>query len=268
MSRICTQCETINFNDASFCKNCGTKLNKEQNNSTNDNLSESERYFNSALKYADLQDHLSAIRDYTKSIELNPSFRSYYNRGNLFSELKDYQLAIKDYTMSIELNPEFSKAYNNRGNLFSELKDYQLAIKDCTKAIELNPNYVEAYNNRGVTYYCFKDYDSSIKDYTKAIELNSDFAEAYKNRGILYVVAMNNLKSATQDARKACILGDCELLNFMEKQGFIRDLNSTNLSESERYVNSGNLHYNLKDYSSAILYILVFFIIFIFSQLS
>jgi len=89
---------------------------------------------------------------------------------------------------------------------------------------------------------------SAIRDYSKAIELNPNFSNSYHNRGILYLVAMNNLKSAIEDARKACSLGDCNLFNFMEKQGLIRDLNSTNLSESKRYVNSRNSYYELENY--------------------
>jgi hypothetical protein len=204
MSLFCSQCETINFNDASFCKNCGTKLNKEQNNSTNDNLSESERYFYS---------------------------------GNSHYDLKDYSSAIKNYTKAIELNLNFTNAYYNRGLVYNELKDYSSAIRDYTKAIELNPNYANAYYNRGLAYNNLKDYDSSIKDYTKAIDIDSNYVKAYNNRAISYS-EQGNLASATEDARKACSLGDCKLLNFMATTGLIRDLNSnnTNVDKSNIYI--------------------------------
>jgi tetratricopeptide (TPR) repeat protein len=135
MSLFCSQCETINVDYASFCKNCGTKLNKEQNNSTNDNLSESERYFYSGNSHYDLKDYASSIRDYAKAIELNPNLAdAYYNRGNVYYHLKDYASAIRDYTKDIELNPNL-EAHKKRELASKKLKNSNTIVKE-----DLNSN--------------------------------------------------------------------------------------------------------------------------------
>ena len=91
-------------------------------------------------------DYQSAIDDYTKAIEIDPSDADYYFfRGIGKEKLKDYQGAIDDYTKAIEINPNYASFYAFRADAKFKLKDYRGAIDDYTKAIEINPNY-DRYN--------------------------------------------------------------------------------------------------------------------------
>ena len=55
-------------------------------------------------------------------------------------------------------------------------------------------------------------------EWLQAIELNPTDAEAYNNRGITYYF-LGNIEKACADAKKACDLGDCKALNFLQSKG-------------------------------------------------
>ena len=190
------------------------------------------------LSHQSRDDYDLAIADYTRAIQLNPSFaEAYNNRGTVYSQKGDYRHAIVDISKAIELNPNFADAYSNRG-LFHSLKgDYVRAIVDLDKAMELNPNYATAYNNRGLTYYNQGDLNHAIEDYTKAIELNPNFAEAYNNRGLTYY-NQGDLNHAIEDYTKAIEL----------KSDYVEAYNN----RGAIYHNQGDLNHAIEDYTKAI----------------
>ncbi|MEI0668873.1 tetratricopeptide repeat protein [Brachyspira pulli] len=69
------------------------------------------------------------------------------HRGNAKYNLGEYKEAIKDYDKSIELNPSDSDVYNNRGFAKEKLGQYQEALQDFKKALELDPNNNTAKGN-------------------------------------------------------------------------------------------------------------------------
>jgi tetratricopeptide (TPR) repeat protein len=62
---------------------------------------------------------------------------AYYNRGIVFCKLGNYQQAIKDFNKSIELEPDNAEAYHNRGVAYSMIGNYQQAIADFKIAARL-----------------------------------------------------------------------------------------------------------------------------------
>jgi Flp pilus assembly protein TadD len=66
------------------------------------------------------------------------------------------------------------------------------------------------------------DHGRAIADYTQAIKLDPKDANAYFGRGLAYD-SLGDYKSATKDARKACELGECDLLQILGKNKHIRD---------------------------------------------
>ena len=129
----------------------------------------------------------SAIRAYSRAIDLNPRVASFYNnRGITYERKGEFGFAIQDFDKAIGLDPKLAEAYNNRGTTYCNKGEYDRAIKDYTKAIELNPNYFTAYNNRGNAYDKKDKVDRAIKNYNTAIELNPNYFTAYNNRGNAY----------------------------------------------------------------------------------
>ena len=77
------------------------------------------------------------------------TFTFYFNRAYNKSKKGDHYGAIDDYTKAIEINPTYAKAYYNRGWNKAKLKDHYGAISDFSKAIAINPTDSQAYYNRG-----------------------------------------------------------------------------------------------------------------------
>ncbi len=127
-------------------------------------------------------------------------------------------------TVGVLFGDNISKAesYFQIGMSYDELKDYTSAIKSYTKVIELNPNILEAYYNRGLAHSDLKEYDLAIKDYTVIIESNPNILEAYINRGWAYGLS-GDYKSAMRDARTACRLGDCGVVQDMAQRGWMTE---------------------------------------------
>lgn len=144
---------------------------------------------NMGIVYAHKGDYDTAIRDFTRAIEIDPNnATTFYNRGLAYVEKKDYVAAIRDFTKAIKLNPNNAFAFNNRGNAYASNKDYDAAIRDYNKAIELVPNFAMAFNNRGLAHRHNKNYDAAIQDYTEAIKLDLNLAMTMANMGIAYEI--------------------------------------------------------------------------------
>jgi protein O-mannosyl-transferase len=172
--------------------------------------------------YYGLGNYRQAIEDYGRAIEINPGYAiAFYNRGLAYNGLGNYRQAIEDYGRAIEINPGYADAYHNRGIAYNSLGNYRQALEDYGRAIEINPGYKEAYYNRGVTYNSLGNYKQAIENYDRAIEINPGFAGAYFNRGCVYLNQGDNI-SGCHDARKACELGNCKLLEAANTRGLCR----------------------------------------------
>jgi Flp pilus assembly protein TadD len=93
-----------------------------------------------------------------------------------------------------------------------------MAIEDYNKAINLKPDNPDAYNNRGTIYTKLGQYQLAIEDFNNAIRLNPDDADTYFNRGFVYF-NQGNIISGCEDAKKACELGNCKILEIAKTKG-------------------------------------------------
>jgi tetratricopeptide (TPR) repeat protein len=174
-------------------------------------------YYKMGLSYAKLKQHSKAIENFGKAIELDPLYKhAYFNRGFAYSKLKQYTKAIQDYTKTIDLDPLTPFLYFCRGFAYSELKQYTQAIQDYTKAIELDPLYTQTYFYRGIAYKELKQYTKAIQDFTQLLDLDPKERNAYSNRGFCYLV-LERYSQGCIDAKKACEMGDCKLLEFLKE---------------------------------------------------
>lgn len=99
-------------------------------------------------------DYSSAIKDYTRAIELNPKFAfAIYNRANAYTKSKQFKKAIADYDWALQVEPNFAEAYFNRGLVYLFLDNKELAYEDLSKAGELG--LLDAYNV--IKRYCNKE---------------------------------------------------------------------------------------------------------------
>ena len=72
----------------------------------------------------------------------------YYNRGISYSLIEKHEEALKDYKKTIDINPEFEEVYYYAGFSYYLLEEYSEAIEYFTIAIEINIDYEQAYYGR------------------------------------------------------------------------------------------------------------------------
>ena len=72
----------------------------------------------------------SDLRDITRSIELEPTGVKYHQRGQRYQSLKNHLAAIDDYTRAIELFPGNPIYFASRDKAHSDLKEVEDAIRD------------------------------------------------------------------------------------------------------------------------------------------
>ena len=126
----------------------------------------------------------------------------YFNRGLVEKANGDFDSAIAEFTRAIELDPTYAAAYSNRCNAKQAKGDLDGAIADCNRAIELDPKDALAHKNRGVAKKAKGDLEGAIADYNRAIELDPKYSAAYFHRGIAKE-ARGNLKGAIDDINGA-----------------------------------------------------------------
>lgn len=131
------------------------------------------------MKY-NIEDFIGAVKDYTKSLEMNPNAKIvYYNRGSAKISLGDYYGAIDDFTNELKINPEYALAFYNRAWAKAELKNYKSAIKDYNNAIRIDSKLAIAYFNRGVSKILSGKKDDGCIDISKSGELGYEKAYEY-----------------------------------------------------------------------------------------
>ncbi len=122
-----------------------------------------------------------AIEDYSALIALNPQAIYYNRRGLIYEELENWLEAQKDYTSSLELNPSWSISYNNRGYVNMKMGKYDNAKKDFELALKYSPVLSSASINLAGYYWTAKrDKKNMYKYLDKALKAN------FKEKDSLY----------------------------------------------------------------------------------
>ncbi len=159
-------------------------------------------YNNRGATYERLRKYDRSLDDYTNAIQHNPELaHAFYNRGNVYSKIKKPFEAIQDYSRAQNIDPTIMRVYINRGSEFYILGKHREALTDFTAAIHLDPNYAKAYVNRGVVYDSLRQYDKALMDYSRALQLTPDDAAIYYNRGLTYY-SLGRFKEALADFTK------------------------------------------------------------------
>jgi tetratricopeptide (TPR) repeat protein len=71
----------------------------------------------------------------------------YFNRGLAFHQLGRLEDAERDYSKAIEMDPSYAAAYINRGNVRLLRNDATAALADYRKAVRLDPTDKTARQN-------------------------------------------------------------------------------------------------------------------------
>ncbi|KJU84543.1 hypothetical protein MBAV_003262 [Candidatus Magnetobacterium bavaricum] len=156
-----------------------------------DNDLEVTTYFELGNVYYKKGDYVKAISEYTKCIKMKPNLSApYNNRAMAYVEIggyTNYYDAINDFTKAIQLNPSFDEdAYTNRGITYGAVGNYTKAIDDFTQVITKNPKNSAAYLYRGKAYMqgAFsgdkeRDVNRGVTDIRTAARLGDSIAKKF-----------------------------------------------------------------------------------------
>ncbi len=153
-----------------------------------------------------------ALEDYNRAIGLYPqSTDALSRRGTIY--LKDglHRQALSDFNTVIALSPGYYRAYNNRANIYTQTGQYRLAMEDLNHALRLEPGYIGARYNRAILLAKTGQYQKAVEDFSRVIQDKPDDMGSYNGRATVYLNT-GKIEAGCGDARKACSLGDCGLL--------------------------------------------------------
>ena len=106
-----------------------------------------------AQKYREIADQLrkenkfdEAIKNYSKSIELNPNlWQSLHSLGDIFQKLDKLNKAIDSYQQALKINPNFFWSNNSLGNIFVKQNNYDKAIEYFLQAGDIEPYNINVH---------------------------------------------------------------------------------------------------------------------------
>jgi protein O-mannosyl-transferase len=177
-------------------------------------------YKNRGVYYYERGEFDRAIEDYTKAIDLDPSYiHAYNNRGLAFCRIGRLDRAFADFNKALAINPTHFEALVNRGLAFDQAGQPEKAIEDYDAAIALSPSNHDVYNYRGIALDEIGRLDKAIADYDTALTLNPAFSDAYKNRAAAFV-KMDQLDKAAADYDRVVALNPSDY-NVYEEMGVL-----------------------------------------------
>jgi tetratricopeptide (TPR) repeat protein len=133
-------------------------------------------------------DYGSAIKSFTKAIELNPDLGdAYFRRGICLHMIGEDRMAISDFQTAANLNP-FDDPRSNmwEGFTYAKLGEYYEALRAYGNAIAASDRYTPAYVNRGLAYMALGEHEKAIRDFNDAIRLEPTKADYYFKRGVAF----------------------------------------------------------------------------------
>jgi len=169
--------------------------------------SEAEAAFDRAYAAAEAGDLETAIDEYTRVVELDPTYAdAYYNRGLVYDDLGNWEAALVDFDRYVELVPEDPDGYESRAYVYIEMGDVDAALDDFSAIIALDPDNAGAYNNRAwFAALSDGDLDQALDDANRAVEL-APVDYIYDTRGYVYY-KRGNYVAALADYDEALDLG-------------------------------------------------------------
>lgn len=172
---------------------------------------------NEAYKKKDFE---TALKHYTKAIEILPSEMTFYNNiAAVYFEQKEWQKCIDQCHKAIEVGREnradfklIAKAFSRIGNVYRKMEDWHNAkmfyeksmsehrtpevktiiseldkkVKEAERKAYINPELAEEMKEKGNELFNKGNYAEAIKFYTEAIKRNPDDPKYYSNRAACY----------------------------------------------------------------------------------
>lgn len=126
-------------------------------------------YFEQGMRAFRAKQYSSAVREYSRAIELHPTPAAFNNRGLAYWQIHDTDAAARDFTSALQVAPGDVHALANRGALMLSLQRYDEAINSLSQAIDGGHRSVDIYMWRGNAYFARGEKQLALSDYDAAI---------------------------------------------------------------------------------------------------
>lgn len=199
-------------------------------------------------------DYDSAIKDLTRTLEINPdTIKVYYERALAELLNKKHNNALKDLKIYLEHEAKDDSAYALRAKVYDEKGDMDSAVKDYNKAIKLNPNCFEHHKYFGVFLYNHKVYETATFSFQKALEKKKDdpLCLFYLTK-IFSFCPEKNLRRYTEGLN--CALKLCYFSSSVDNLELLASCYSmnANFTEAVKNIEQAAIINTAKDYKSLI----------------
>lgn len=228
---------------------------------------DAESYFESGVQDYQSGNRQAAIAEFTKAIELDPSFIPAYDaRAVARFQTKDYTDAIADCDKVIGLAHDDEHAYLIKGACRYYLHDIESALKPLSTAITMNPNDALARDIHGMVLAEFREWDDAIADFTKAIQLNPCDGQAYLGRAASelllkeYEKSLADASNAIAFSRDNTLIGEAystradAKTHLKDRAGAFADANMSvllGISDEKSYITRASVEGLWDDFSHA-----------------
>lgn len=132
------------------------------------------------IAYFYSQDIESSIYNYSKAIELDPTFDyAYKSRHISYAASGEINDSLRDIVKAIELNPSCAEYYFDCANLIHHLPDKKdQTLSYYLKSVQLEPDNFMFWYNFGIELEEQKYYKDAIIKFEKVLELSPKFVDA------------------------------------------------------------------------------------------
>lgn len=162
---------------------------------------ESYWYYCLGTLYEQNNSFLTAIKNYTRSVELDADALTYKRIALCYSCLGDYKNALKFTDNALMVDSTAPHVMRLRSELLMLENRPQESIKCANELVAADPLQYESYENRADLYQYTGNIEEAIKDYGKSISLYPEGSYARIQRGKLLLKQGQKSKAIT-DFRK------------------------------------------------------------------
>jgi tetratricopeptide (TPR) repeat protein len=107
-------------------------------------------------------------------------------RGSVYLKMENTETAIRDFSKAIELNPNHPKAYHLRGLAREMAGENDEALVDFGKAIDIDPEYGAAYYSRATILTKMSREDDAARDMQMVTHLTNLNIENFANENNIW----------------------------------------------------------------------------------
>jgi|GEM_PF-2218742 len=124
-----------------------------------------------------------ALADYSRALALEDNALAHFTLGAAYSAKDDRNTAMAEYDRALELNPSYAEAWRGKGLLQLSAGDFSSAEESLGRAIALSPKMALAYYGRAVSFIGRNMPVRALPDLDAALRLNPCYGDALAARG-------------------------------------------------------------------------------------